>query len=105
MHSICLELDIPFLCFLQPYLGSSNEIDKYHQWITESMNQSELDATKNFYGYVRTRINDIPWAIDFSQRFKDIDGIYVDYVHMFERGNIMLAKEMYSELEKRIDWK
>ncbi len=100
MHSICSEMGIQFVGILQPYLFSDRECDIYHEYVFDRMNKKELEETKLFYSYVKELIKDYPFILDMTDAFFQEEGIYKDYCHMLERGNILLANKIYRELRE-----
>lgn len=102
MNNICKDYGVAYLAFLQPCLpAKEKELSDYgyelmlHQsfgW--ESWKPAE--DTRHFYEKVRQLVSG--YAEDITSLFDDADDVYLDWCHVNEHGNEIIAQYMYEYL-------
>ena len=113
MHSICDGEGIHFLSFLQPMLFDKTDYDSdetdllasYEIFIdaetkellaTGEVGQDKLSAVKEFMGEAK-QISE-KWFYDLSNVFDNVHGVYMDYCHLYENGNQIIADHICNRL-------
>ena len=110
MHGILNEFQIPFLAVYQPALWSKGG-KKYIDEITkEKLHKSTIVDTENYEVAIKNANNaraqikydaeKTEWLYDFAAIFDDESEVYLDVVHCTEKGNRIIAEQMFKLLEK-----
>ncbi len=108
MQSIAKEFDIRMLTILQPAMGTgSYDISPVEQQMLDKAvdgykwrgNYPELMA--QFYDGVRSKLQTIPNAADFTDIFKNKAGMYSDARHQSGAGRTAVAEAVFEELKRR----
>lgn len=100
MHAVCKEYGICFHSFLQPSLSmkkgkfSRNEIELI--WGIEDA-PTRVDEMNAFFQKVKDVWNE-DYMTDVTDMFDDFGDVYMDYVHVTEKGNEVIAEYMYNFL-------
>lgn len=104
-----------FYGFLQPMLASKNGRTRQEnnkllnvrlkEFDVNGMNGRE-DSVFRRYMMDRKVEQTYDYLYDLSHIFDDIDGVYIDLCHVYEKGNRIIASEIYSRISGKIDtWK
>lgn len=93
MYAIAKERNIKFYTFCQPWLGSKNEKSIKEKNLMLSMRSKELSfRMKNSFRRYMSQKKDIPnYIYDLSHIFDEKD-VYIDYVHVWEEENRIIAE-------------
>ena len=97
MHSICSGYGITYLAFLQPWMGTKQDrISKYEY---EFMMNSGWDSRPEALWFCE---NAWPLVAEYAENitslFDNEPDVYIDYVHVTEHGNEIIAQYMYDYL-------
>ena len=105
MHGVCNEFHVPFYSFLQPMMVSGQYIlsDDDLVYLEQEIVQQRVRKTKAFYNVAAEKIGEISFIYNFSGIFDGMDNIYFDYCHCNEKGNKVIAGEIYRCLESELD--
>lgn len=109
------ELGVPYICFLEPTLarGGLNPCEKEKLIInSEKMNRqmpntgrSYREEANYFYDNVQKALAERPdyydHIVDISNVFEGHSVVYRDFRHANERGNKLIARRMFEELQAR----
>lgn len=102
MNSICKDYGIVYLAFLQPCLAAKKkELSDYGYELMlhlafERSGWKLFENTRQFYEKVCQMASG--YAEDITSLFDDADDVYLDWCHVNERGNEMIAQYMYKYL-------
>lgn len=99
MHAICEEFGIKFLAFLQPMLASKKQMDKeeFGLWKMASVfygNERE-ELPRAFREWGKEHAAEYDYIYDLSGLFDEQGGVYMDDVHVTEKGNQIIAEAIY----------
>ena len=110
MQAICKEFDIFFKSFLQPFyfLGKNNLSENQKIIFNRWWNADEprpLWYSEERINYINSEMknmiqlsNKVDYIADFTNIFSNVDAVYYDYVHIYEKGNVILADAIYNEI-------
>ena len=120
MSAIAKEFDVQFMSFFQPYMFD----ERYN--ITDSqaiiLNRRAPTTTKEVrskesfdefvdntvpkllaeYNNIRERIKDYDYIFDLSGIFMEYKNIYIDSVHVYDKGNEIIAESIFDILLPRL---
>lgn len=118
MHAICDSLGIMYKAFLQPVLYSKLKYDETDVDIAflngfllnkkkgeiEPLNKESMSSPirlqRNALHFREAaKAVDEPWFCDLSSVFDDEKNVYMDYCHVYEKGNQIIAKKMYENIQ------
>lgn len=96
MYAIAKERGIKFFCFCQPWLGSKEGKNINEKSMLLSIQQKELNVRmkKSFREYMVKDKNIPDYIYDFSHIFDKTNDVYLDYSHVGEEGNRIIAREI-----------
>lgn len=110
MHGLLNEFQIPFLAVYQPVLWSKGGKKDIDEIIKEKLHRSTLIDTESYEMAIKNAKNaranikydagKTEWLYDFSAIFDNEPGVYLDVVHCTEKGNKIIAEQMFELLEK-----
>lgn len=99
INSLCEEFDIKYHCFLQPNLDLKKEKSIEEKEIDWHLGFSRnLDATREFYEKVGYALREKEYVSDITDLFDAYPDVYLDYCHVKEEGNRIIAEHMYKFL-------
>lgn len=116
MHAVCEAAGIHYQAFLQPmltdkrkYFDADGELAILDDWLFDKTKreyvsvpggdrklQEFLKHAKEFTKAAGEKR--APWFTDLTKMFDDIDGVYMDRCHIYDRGNDIAANRIYEEL-------
>lgn len=102
MNNICKDYGVLYLAFLQPCLAAKKkEFSDYGYELMlhlsfERGGWKPFEDTRQFYEKVRRSMSG--YAEDITSLLDDADDVYLDWCHINERGNEMIAQYMYEYL-------
>ncbi|MCR4745690.1 MAG: hypothetical protein K5894_10745 [Lachnospiraceae bacterium] len=126
MQAVCKSEGIRFYAFLQPCLSGKkknckNDADIGIEWgylwdseksaykfVTESDSECrrvyreycrEAPVFRNSAGNIR-----LEWMFDYSDIFDDEEDVYIDFCHVNEKGNEVIARNIYQDLKNKNVW-
>ena len=113
MHAIAKEYNILFLSFLQPFLYVGNYEITDSQKIIFNRYRPEFTNSdyKNNYVYLndasemQKSIKGIDYITDLTNIFSGKANIYLDIVHVTDRGNEIIAEHIFDVLTKQLEKK
>lgn len=106
MHSISSELNITYLCFLQPtimnkyYKKSLQENYKVNNASGHMKNW--LNRMNYFYDKALELAVDLEYIVDLSEIYREHSNVFYDECHVYENGNEIVASNIYKEIKKYI---
>jgi hypothetical protein len=104
MNALCSSMGIRYWSFLQPNICS---IDRIHgsmasRIVEEPMSQRLRNECERFYkGYIDKK-NEYSYIIDFTKIINDEDDVFMDYVHVNEKGNLLIAESIFDCIELKM---
>lgn len=121
MQAICEKSGVYYKAFLQPvlavkkkYFGLDGEIAALDDWYFDkekneyvSLLGHKAEMYDNYVNYAKefakcaAKKSD-SWFCDLSALFEDIEGVYVDRCHVYDRGNYLVAERIYKELKNTL---
>ncbi|ETP70822.1 hypothetical protein UYO_3238, partial [Lachnospiraceae bacterium JC7] len=126
MQAICRSRRINFFAFLQPQLISKKNNNKYDADIgiewgyiwDESRNEykfildSDDECNRVYREYCKEDpvfrgmgINlDLKWLFNYSGIFDNEEDVYIDFCHVNEKGNRIIARKIYDDLKNQNVW-
>ena len=103
IHAICQSRNVRHITFLQPALFSgskplsareqSYQLNLVYIGVKREHKSSYADKTQNFVSLARDAIQKYKWIYDLSGIFEE-ENIYIDFVHVNERGNEIIAEHI-----------
>lgn len=88
MNGVCKEFHIPFFAFLQP-----------NSLVRQGVQHDEKGLLINqFYARARELAARSGFITDATGIFDDADGVYYDFAHYTEKGNILVAQFVFERL-------
>lgn len=104
MHAAASVADIDFYAFLQPCLGSKKKRDKEEEEICRMYpgDESEMRQMAEFRHQAdNMRIeSEYDYLSDLSAIFDQVGGVYMDICHVNEKGNRIIADEIYKRIQR-----
>lgn len=103
LKGVCDAFGIPLLNFFYCHAGmcdtknlkdTDREAAYHYRWFMKS--EHDRKRANDFYKLVKTRMK--PWSFDHTELFKDMDDVYIDAIHVNEKGNRIIAKDVYSRV-------
>jgi len=126
MHAMCESEKIQFYAFLQPQLCSKKRnhkkdadigIEWGYLWNSEKaeyefISESDPECNRVYMEYCKEASVfrksggnlSMEWLFDYSAIFDEEDDVYIDFCHVNERGNSIIARKIYQDLESRNVW-
>lgn len=100
MHAICEEFGIEFYSILQPSVYEGEYSANGFEHIV--YNEEYITRIKQWYSEVRQILGDanLHYVWDFTDVFNGMRNVYWDSCHVFEKGNRIIADEVYNRLKK-----
>lgn len=98
MHAICKEFSIKFHAFLQPCIWTQKKYGRMENRTIERLEQATGGRVKDFYKEVAGLIKEEEYVFDLKEIFDDETEIYYDWVHVGERGNRIIAENIFSNI-------
>lgn len=100
MNSICRGYGIEYQAFLQPWMGTKqNKISRYeYEFILNCGWDSRPEALR-FCEHAWPLVSE--YAENMTSLFDNEPDVYIDYVHVNEHGNEIIAQYMYDYLTER----
>ena len=109
MHGLLNEFQIPFLAVYQPVLWSKGGKKYIDEIIKEKLHRSTIVDTesyetaiknaKNAHANIKYDAQETEWLYDFSTIFDNEPGVYMDVVHCTEKGNKIIAEQIFELLK------
>lgn len=103
IHAICNMRNIKHISFLQPALFNGAKPLSYREQsyrsnlvyvgVKREHKESYAYRTKNFARIIKETIQEYEWIVDLTEIF-DTEDIYIDYAHVNERGNRVIAEHI-----------
>lgn len=116
MHDICASNGIYFMSFLQPCIMTKkvmgiNDRDCLALLGIYVSSDGDLIYTTDYARSIKKYMEFMQNAkqycgefiCDLTEMFEGIDGCYMDDVHVFDEGNLMIANEVYQKLRGEIE--
>lgn len=110
IHGILNEFQIPFLAVYQPVLWSKSGKKFIDEITNEKMHRSTIVDIERYEIAIRNAqsarekikydVENTEWLYDFTAIFDDEPEVYADVVHCTEKGNRIIAEEMFALLKK-----
>lgn len=100
MNAVLRLHNIIFIDFLQPMLAAKKNKTRKEE-LLECMVEADLSEARSFrdcYEAEKKR----EYIIDLSGIFDDYEDIYMDYAHVNEKGNQIIAAQIYDYLKSRL---
>lgn len=121
MQAICEKSSVYYKAFLQPvlavkkrYFDLDGEIAALDDWYFDkekneyvSLLGHETEMYNNYLNYAKefakcaAKKSD-SWFCDLSALFENIEGVYVDRCHVYDRGNYLVAERIFKELKNTL---
>lgn len=105
LHAVCEEFGIEFAAFLQPteFYGKYmlSEIEK--NILQEQYGEAYIAQMKGFFEQVSKETRKYSYMHDFTGMFDGEEGIFYDSMHTDERGNKMIADEIYRRIGGKLE--
>ena len=103
MNEICSSSDYQSLIILQPISGSSNRTQTEFEYMKYLQNDGEnMNESLNHYAEALQKLN-CEYTADFRNVFDNVEGpIYYDEGHVTDRGNLIVAKNMFEIIRTKI---
>lgn len=105
MKGICDIFGIEFLSFLQPWLATKSVYSKSE--LEMIMNYPTIFTDKHFRHlkefYENRNMVDFSYMIDLTQIFDSFGDVYIDRVHVNEKGNGIIADNIMEVVKERLD--
>lgn len=103
MQAICKARNIVFYSFMQPVLlskGSYNEAE----WEMHEKYEGEYSYMAGFREAMERNSIELshPYIHDLSGIFDEVEDVYFDTCHVFEKGNEIIAREIYKYIVREI---
>ncbi len=104
MQAICKARNIVFYSFMQPLLlskGSYNEAE----WEMHEKYEGNYSFMAGFRDAMKRNNIELshPYIHDLSGIFDEVEDVYFDTCHVYEKGNEIIAREIYKYIERSID--
>jgi len=105
MREICRLHDIKFYAFLQPMLPTKVKKDQKEavlMMLYHVMENSEDEQKFDFRDRIKKQdiCEQYDYIFDLSDIFDGISGIYMDVCHVYEKGNEIIANEIYKRIKE-----
>lgn len=106
MYAIAKSKNIKFVSFMQPMLFTKKRMDKHSKSIFQTMlfhgkNQEFLDVAKRFRESAGKIESMHDYIHDLTGIFDDAD-VYMDIVHVNEKGNEIIAESIWKQIKDSI---
>lgn len=112
IHAVLSEFSIPFISIRQPCLWSKKGALDANEEKIQILHKSLLPNEKHFEKMIKNAQNarleaerdskSIEWMADFSSIFDSINEVYFDVVHCTEKGNTIIAENVYNLIRDRL---
>lgn len=106
MHAICEEFGIKFLAFLQPMLASKKQMDREELglWKMASVfyDKEREELPQAFRQWGKEHAAEYDYIYDLSGLFDKEYGVYMDDVHVTEKGNQIIAEAIYQVINNTL---
>lgn len=111
MHAICKEFGILFYGFLQPSIWTGNYIQNSKMDMEELIMVGADDLLSNreiYWNYrenqqqIQNLIHNIDYIEDLSNLFDGDENIFMDSIHVFEKGNKKIGNQIYRVIIKKV---
>ncbi len=107
MHAIAEEFGFIFISFFQPFaFNGFYEITDVQKIIYRRKSPTCIHDGFEKWGAPYTHdvkkiisaVNNYDYIYDFSRIFEEEEGVYFDASHVYERGNVIIAKKIYEKI-------
>ena len=103
MHAIAKSKNMAFFAFMQPTLFTKKNLDSHSKTLLQTQlfhegNQECIDIAQRFRERAPEIIDTHDYIYDLSDIFDDAD-VYMDVVHVYEKGNEIIAKEIWNRIK------
>ena len=107
MHAISQEFGIEFMSFFQPFaFNGYYEIDELQRVIYSRKSPTCITDGYEKWGKpyatdvarIIEEIKKYDYICDFSRLFEDKSAVYFDASHVYERGNVIIAKNIFDKI-------
>ncbi len=104
MQAICKARNIVFYSFMQPLLLSKGSYNKA-EWEMREKYEGDYSFMAGFRDAMKRNNIELshPYIHDLSGIFDEVEDVYVDTCHVYEKGNEIIAREIYKYIERSID--
>jgi len=106
MRALCSGRGIVFHAFMQPMLMSKKNYDNREKNMMLSYKAGRYDKGYDFKAFRAAMesksVKELTYIHDLSHIFDDVSDVYMDAAHVWEKGNKIIAKEIFSKVEKEI---
>ena len=99
MWALANEFDISFLAILQPSLGLGAYNPSAQE--REMIREQNLPLDADFYTEAATIVEKLPFAVSFVDVLDGRSGVYLDYCHLTDGGNSVVAREVFELFNER----
>lgn len=106
MNAVCSAFSVKFLSILEPMVSRGNcVIDSELQSIMENAGGRKYNYIKQnkFCDKIIEIFREVPFFVDFSSVFSEINDVYLDGVHYADKGHKIVGKKLAEIVYKRID--
>lgn len=100
MKAICDMKDVKFVNFLYCHAGmcdvnslSAEDREPCYHYRAFMKNVKGRKVANRFYKNVKERLRE--WQYDHTELFRNTPGVYIDAIHVNEKGNMMIADDVY----------
>lgn len=99
MQAICKARDISFYSFMQPVLLSKGSYNKA-EWEMHEKYEGEYSFMAGFRDAMQSNNIELshPYIHDLSGIFDEVEDVYFDTCHVYEKGNEIIAREIYKHI-------
>lgn len=104
MKAVCTHEKIQFFSFLAPTLNSKPNKTKQEKgmlWSRWISNDYDKWAHK-FRMYIKSVVASCDYIYDLSDIFDDVNDVYMDGYHVFEKGNKIIADSIYKVIKEAV---
>lgn len=109
MNGLCAEFSIPFYCFCQPILFNKPEPDDLEKNIILTLGYGDTrDEFLDSYRSFRKKAEEMSkenygWYTDLSDVFDSESDVYIDHVHLLEKGNKIIAERIFNVIKPHLN--
>ena len=107
MHAIAANKKISFFSFMQPMLFTKKNLDRHSRTILQTMlfhgnNDKFMKYAKEFRSRAGEIVKSHGYIYDLTDIFDDED-VYMDIIHVYEKGNEIIASHIWNVIKGNIN--
>ncbi len=104
MQAVCAAKKITFYGFMQPTLLSKGNCNEAEERLVEEL-EGDYSYMAGFRKMMKTFAieESHPYIYDLSHIFDEVYDVYFDSCHVYEKGNQIIASEIYKRISDKID--